>query len=139
MTFVVDVNVLLDVFQQRQPHVAASAAVVSLVCGGAHVGIFPAHALTTLYYVVKKHGTRPEAEAAVDHVLSHFVIGALDPAGWLRARSLSMPDFEDAVVAAVAEGQHADYIVTRNEGDFRGSPVPAISPAALLGLMPPPA
>lgn len=41
-----------------------------------------------------------------------------------------MPDFEDAVVAASASD--CQFIVTRNVADFTGSPVPVITPAALL-------
>lgn len=138
MTFVVDINVLLDVFQQRQPHVAASAAFLNLVVGGSHQCIVPAHGVTTLYYLVRKYGTRQDAEASVDKVLATLKIGNLSQQGWQRARQLPMPDFEDAVVAALAEEHLADYIVTRNEADFRSSPVPAISPASLLSLLPPP-
>jgi predicted nucleic acid-binding protein len=39
---------------------------------------------------------------------------------------------EDAVVAATAARENADFIVTRNAGDFTKSPVPAISPADFL-------
>jgi predicted nucleic acid-binding protein len=138
MTFVVDINVLLDVFQQRQPHVAASAAFLNLVIGGSHLGIVPAHGISTLYYLVRKYGTRQDAEAAVDQVLASLKVGNLEQQGWQRARQLAMPDFEDAVVAALAEECLADYIVTRNESDVRASPVRAISPASLLSLLPPP-
>jgi predicted nucleic acid-binding protein len=48
------------------------------------------------------------------------------------ALTLPINDFEDAVIAAVAKREKADYIVTRNEEDFKGSPVPAISPAMFL-------
>lgn len=51
MTVTVDINVLLDVFQQRQPHYAASARVASLVSSGKLIGVCPAHGLTTLYYL----------------------------------------------------------------------------------------
>ena len=44
----------------------------------------------------------------------------------------SMPDFEDAVVDAVAARNGADYILTRNIRDFAGSSVPAITPAEFL-------
>jgi predicted nucleic acid-binding protein len=43
-----------------------------------------------------------------------------------------MPDFEDAVIAAVAQREGADYIVTRNTKDFIASPVPAITPEDFL-------
>ena len=43
-----------------------------------------------------------------------------------------MPDFEDAVVDAVAERNGADYILTRNIKDFAGSSVPAVTPTEFL-------
>ncbi len=138
MTVVLDINVLLDVFQNRQPHYAASAQVLSLACDGTIKGIFPAHGLTTLFYLVRKHGTRADAEDAVDMVLAQLKIGNLERSEWQRARQLPLDDFEDAVVATVAEAYNADFIVTRNESDFSGSPVPALSPAVFLGTMPAP-
>ena len=45
MTITVDINVLLDVFQKREPHYAASAQVVGLVTSQRLVGVFPAHGL----------------------------------------------------------------------------------------------
>ncbi len=132
MTVTVDINVLLDVFQQRQPHYAASAQVVSLVAAGKLTGVCPAHGLTTLYYLVRKHAAKADAEAAMDRVLRYFQIGNLDATGWQRARQLTLEDFEDAVVAAVAAASGSAFVVTRNVGDFAQSPVAAITPADFL-------
>ena len=77
-----DINVLLDVFQKREPHYAASAQVVNLVTSGRLIGMCPAHGLTTLYYLVRKYASRPSAESAMDSVLLHFQIGNLDASGW---------------------------------------------------------
>jgi hypothetical protein len=49
-----------------------------------------------------------------------------------RARQLPLGDFEDALVASVAEATGSDYIVTRNVSDFAGSPVPALTPTEFL-------
>jgi predicted nucleic acid-binding protein len=135
VTITVDINVFLDVFQKRDPHYAASARVVSLVSAGTLSGVCPAHGLTTLYYLVRKHASKPDAEAALDHVLQHFRIGNIEVAGWLAARRLPLADFEDSVVAAVAQATESAFIVTRNVDDFEGSPVPAITPAGFLGQM----
>ena len=135
MTVTVDINVLLDVFQMRQPHYAASAQVLSLVTDGKLTGVCPAHGLTTLYYLVRKHATKADAEAAMDRVLRHFQIGNLEAAGWQKARRLPFADFEDAVVATVAEATASTFIVTRNTDDFAGSPVPAITPSDFLGQL----
>ena len=137
MTVTVDINVVLDVFQKREPHYAASAQVVGLVGSGTIGGIFPAHGLTTLYYLVRKHAAKPDAEAAMEQMLRHFQIGNLEAAGWQKARQLGLADFEDAVVATVAEQAGSAFIITRNVGDFAGSPVPALTPADFLSQLAP--
>jgi hypothetical protein len=53
-----------------------------------------------------------------------------DHGGFERASGLK--DFEDAVVASVAEATGSEYIVTRNVPDFAGSPVTAITPTEFL-------
>ena len=65
MRITADINVLLDVFQKRQPHYAASAQVLSLVASGGIAGVFPAHGLTTLYYLVRRHDSKAGAGEAV--------------------------------------------------------------------------
>jgi predicted nucleic acid-binding protein len=130
-----DINVLLDVFQKREPHYAASAQVLSMVMSGTLAGVCPAHGLTTLYYLVRKHASKPDAEDAMDQVLRHFQIGNLDAAGWQDARRLPLADFEDAVVATVAKATGSVFIITRNVDDFAGSPVPAITPADFLSQL----
>ena len=137
MTVTVDINVLLDVFQKRDPHYAASAQVLSMVVADTLSGVCPAHGLTTLYYLVRKHGTKSDAEATMDQVLRHFRIGNLDSAGWQKARLLQFSDFEDAAVATVAEVSGSAFIITRNTGDFAGSATPAIAPVDFLSQLVP--
>ncbi len=132
MTVVVDINVMLDVFQKRQPHYGPSSSVMNLVMNGALQGICPAHALTTLYYIAHRHGKKADAELAIDHVLKHFQIVSLDHEDWQDVRATGMADFEDAAVAITARKAKAAFIVTRNEDDFVGSLIPAISPSSFL-------
>jgi hypothetical protein len=67
--------------------------------------------------------------------LTIFEVATVDRQVIDRALVMNLPDFEDAVQAAAAEGVGADYIITRNVGDFRRSPVRAILPAELLTLL----
>ena len=137
MTVTVDLNVLLDVFEQRQPHFAESARILSMVAACSLVGVAPAHGLTTIYYLVRKHASKLDAEAAVDRMVGHFRIGNLDAVGWSRARQLPLDDFEDAAVATVAQETNSAFIITRNVSDFARSPVPAITPADFLSQFAP--
>ena len=135
MTVVLDLNVLIDVLQERQPHVHASSEVLSLFLKRKINVRMAAHAVTTLHYVMAKHSSREKAGETVDWLLARFQILPVGTDELRRARSLRMPDFEDAVVAVLAESARATYIVTRNVGDFRGSPVPAITPEELLSRL----
>jgi predicted nucleic acid-binding protein len=132
VTVTLDINVFVDVFRDRQPYIIESLQVMEMIAQGRLTGVCPAHGLTTLYYLIRKHGSRRDAEGAMDRVLDHFQIGALDADGWRAARRLPMDDFEDAVVAMVAKSSGSGLIVTRDVEDFAGSPVPAISPADFL-------
>lgn len=127
-----DLNVVLDVVQHREPFYTASASVLSQALTQDVVGFLPSHALTTLYYVVSRHSGKVKAGELVDWLLAHFQVVPQDKEQFHRARTLSFPDFEDAVVASAAEAANCDAIVTRNIADFLGSPVPAVTPEELL-------
>jgi predicted nucleic acid-binding protein len=132
MKVMLDLNVLLDVVQQREPHFAASAQVLAMAARGDLWAFVPPHAITTLYYLVAKYGDRDRADSTVDWLLAKT---QMQPAGrddFLRARSLGLADFEDAVVAALAEAARCRYIISRNARHFDGSPVPALTPEEFL-------
>ncbi len=131
----VDLNVLLDVLQQREPHYMHSAAVLSLALNGRIEAGLPGHAITTIHYVVSKATSTSKADLAIDWLLAHFDVIALDKSALLYARSLSIDDFEDAVVASLALKSQCDYVVTRNIVDFEQAPVLAILPGQLLILI----
>ena len=132
MKVMLDLNVVLDVVQRRDPFYAASAAVLSQAIDGSMIACLPGHALTTLHYVVARHAGRKRAGALVDWALAHFEIVAQDRAQFVRARNLSFGDFEDAALASAAEAAGCELIVTRNVADFRRSPIPAVTPQKFL-------
>jgi predicted nucleic acid-binding protein len=127
-----DLNVLLDVLQRREPHVRASAAVVERVVKERDVGVVSAHVVTTLHSLVARYANVSLAETTVDWLLAHFVVASIGREELIRARGLPMRDFEDAVVSAAAEAAGCHSVVSRNVRDFRGSPVPAVTPNEYL-------
>jgi predicted nucleic acid-binding protein len=132
MKVLLDLNVLLDVVQNRVPHYHDSAKVLSLARLGEIQAVLPVHAFTTLYYILAKAAGKSKAEQTVDWLLAHFDVAVADKAVLLRARQLPLADFEDAVVASLAQAGQCDHVVTRNVADFVGSPVPALTPADFL-------
>jgi predicted nucleic acid-binding protein len=132
MRLMLDLNVLLDMVQRREPFYAASIAVVDRVFKREVSGCLPAHALTTLHYIIRKFAGKDRADETVDWLLSGFEIIPQDKPQFLRARTLAFSDFEDSVVASAAEAGGCDWIVTRNVADFDGSPIAAVTPEEFL-------
>lgn len=128
----VDLNVILDVVQNRSLHYTASAQVLSKIRADEVVGVLPGHALTTLHYIIGKSSGSQKANETIDWLLQYFEIARADKAAFLKSRAFSWDDFEDAVVAVCAETSGSDYIVTRNATDFSKSPIKAISPNEFL-------
>jgi predicted nucleic acid-binding protein len=130
-----DINVLLDVLLDREPwSAAASLLLAEIECGSAE-GYVAAHTLPTVYYVVGRAGDRKLAAAAVGDLLRILDIAQVTRMELQEALTYSVPDFEDAVQAAAARAIGADYLVTRNERDFRDSPVPVADPPTVLALL----
>jgi len=128
----IDLNVLLDVVQKRDPHYRASAAVIETVLRGQVEGVLAAHAVTTLHYLISRFRDVDVADGAVDWLLRHFTVAAVGAEQLRRARGLGWKDFEDAVVAAAAESSGCRLIVTRNVKDFGASPIDARTPDEYL-------
>ena len=103
MKVMLDLNVLLDVVQRREPFYAASATVLSQAVEEPGTSCLPGHALTTLHYIVTKYAGREPANTLVDWVLAHLEIVPQDRAQFVRARNLRFDDFEDAALASAAE------------------------------------
>jgi len=135
MTVMLDLNVLLDVIQKREPHFHASAQLLDLVATSAIDGCVPGHGITTIHYIVTKYSDRHKADRAVDWLLARTAVVSVGKEHFLRARALAMPDFEDAVVVALAEACSCDYVASRNTTDFADSPVPVLTPGELLAQL----
>lgn len=135
MQVMIDLNVLLDVIQKREPHFAASGKVLGLAAKRSIDGHIPAHALTTIHYIVAKYAGDAKAGQTIDWLLSTLKVIPAGQKEFLRARSLTMSDFEDAVVASLAEAGRCRYIVSRNTGDFANSRIPACTPEEFLALL----
>jgi hypothetical protein len=133
----IDLNGLLDVAQNRPAFYQDSEEVLASAREGEYEGGIAGHLVTTFYYLLAKFSGAATADTAVDGLLADFAVAGAEKQILAKARKLLMKDFEDSVVAAAADSCGCDYIVTRNVPDFAGSPVPAVTPADFLKLLPP--
>ena len=135
MKWMVDLNVVLDVLQQRNPFYRASAKILSKIVMGEASGCLPAHAITTIHYIARRHAGLEAADDAIDWLLANLEVEPQGRGTFIRARSLQLKDFEDAAVASAAEAAGCSQIVTRNVADFAGAAVPAMTPEELLAAL----
>ena len=131
----VDLNVVLDVVQNRQPFYEDSARVLDAVVRQEAVGWLAAHSLTTLFYVVARLRSREIAVTVIMSLLEAFVVATVDDQVIRKALSWGWVDFEDAVQMSAADGANVDYLVTRNPRDFQSGSIPVIQPAAFLAIL----
>ncbi len=131
----VDLNVVLDVVQQRQPFYVDSANVVDAAARQEVDGLLAAHSLTTLFYLLSRWQNRATAVTALTSLLDAFTIAPVNDAVIRKALAWGWSDFEDAVQMAAALNEQADYLVTRNGQDFETQPVSVITPSGLMALL----
>jgi predicted nucleic acid-binding protein len=130
-----DINVLLDVLLDREPWSEAASQLLSAVESTETKGFVAPHTLPTIYYVMAQSRDRSVAAAAVTDLLRILDVAPLTKADYQEALALPITDFEDAIQAAAASKLGVDYLVTRNQKDFRGAAVPVSDPATVLALL----
>jgi len=130
----IDTDVILDVFLEREPHYTNSKNVLFLLDDSGFRGFVTATIIVNIFYHVEKYRDRDMAFACVESLLTNPDLIVLDvgKSVLIAALNSGMLDFEDAVQASVAAVAGIDFIVTRNKRDFRQSPVPAVLPEELL-------
>lgn len=131
-----DSNIVLDVALDRARLAASSRA--ALTWGFEHPGkgCLAWHSVATLAYFVRKHEGHNRVRLLVGELVARLDIVGGSDRELLRAIELPLPDFEDAMIAALAESAAATHIVTRNTADFRRSPVKAVTPEDFMRLVP---
>ena len=133
MRVLVETDVILDILQKREPFFTDSYRALRRALENDAECLISASAATDIFYVLRKSlGSAQQAKEHIDQLAQ--VVSFADEQGMDIHTALmrAMPDFEDAVVDAVAERSGASYILTRNIKDFTGSVVPAILPADFL-------
>ena len=130
-----DLNIVLDVLQEREPFYEISAQLLAHAETGKIQGFIAPHSLTTLFYLIQKGKSSSHAKVTITNLLQILKIATVDQSTIEQALSLPYKDFEDAVQMMAAVQCKADYLVTRNVKDFRPAPLSVIQPSELLSLI----
>ena len=133
MTIMIDTNVILDVLMEREPFFTDSYGALKKALEEEAVCLVSATAVTDIFYLLHK-GLKNKAKALeqMERLLQIVSVADTLSIDIQIALSSAAADFEDAVVAAVAERNKADYILTRDAKHFKGISVEAITPKLFI-------
>lgn len=131
----IDLNVILDVLQKRDPFYEASAALLAAAETGRIQGYLAAHSVTTLFYLIQKGKSASEARATITNLLQFLNIGPVDQTTIEQALNLDYHDFEDAVQMMSAVQCKAEYLITRNIKDYDPALLTVVQPVDFLATL----
>ncbi len=128
----IDNNVLLDLGLDRKPDSLITEELLNRIGRSATTAFVSWHSIATCHYIMERDIDRATARAFVEQLTALLTVAPVGHQSLLYALSLPMTDFEDAMQVAAAHAAGAEYIVTRDLGDFTNSPIPAITPDRAL-------
>ncbi|KKM11029.1 hypothetical protein SY88_10665 [Clostridiales bacterium PH28_bin88] len=133
MKTIIDNNIILDVYQNREPFVQFSSQVLRLAETKQIKGYITANSITDIHYVLRRSlKDKQKLYTAIDILLRLVDIIDVTAKDIRKAFHPEVSDFEDELICVCAERAKIDYIITRNTKDFTNSPVPAITPEDFL-------
>ena len=135
MTVLLDTNIIMDALQERQPFDIEAKEILLRSQNREFSCCFTANAAADIFYLYSKARGIKTARAAFDFLLATYKVVSVTHEDCIAAMSLSIEDFEDALVVQCAQKANADYIVTRDEPLLRDdTPIKTISPKEFLAL-----
>ena len=132
ISILIDLNILLDVLQKREPFYEHSANLLASVEVGQIIGYIAAHSLTTLFYLIQKDKGVSEARKTIINLLQFIKVAPVDQVTIEQALNLGYTDFEDAVQMMAAVQCKVNCLVTRNIKDFNPSLLPVMQPVDFI-------
>jgi predicted nucleic acid-binding protein len=138
MTVLLDTNIIMDALQERSPFDIEAKEILKRSQGGKEfASLFTANAAADIFYLYSKARDMKSAKAALDFLITNYGVVTVGQEDCQAALSLSIEDFEDALVVVCAQKAGADYIVTRDEKFLQAaSPVKLITPKDFMNTLP---
>ena len=140
MKALLDMNVIVDVLQKREPMFADSSKIIIAVADNQLQGYVTSKEIADIHYFSRKQFTGQEdtdkkARQIIEGLLRFLDV--IDTTGddCKKALTIENNDYEDAIMISSAVRSNMDCIITRNPKHFKTSPIPVYSPEDLLQLL----
>ena len=129
----IDTDVILDFFFDREPFSHNAAKVLSLCESGEIRGFITSVIISNVYYLLRQNSTHEKVIEKLTQLVTITEVLSTDKDVILKALNSNFRDFEDALQNYSAElnGQ-IDLIITRNIKDFKNSSLGIMTPENYL-------
>ena len=129
-----DTDVLLDFFFNREPFASDAAKVLSLCELKKIEGYITPVICSNLYYLLRKAGSHEKVIEKLSKLLTITHVLLIDKEVIIKSLNSRFKDFEDALQNYAAENSNEiNVILTRNFKDFKNSQLGVMSPENYLG------
>lgn len=133
-TLFFDTNILLDALQPTRPQCTEARSVLNRCNGGGDIGFACSTSFKDAYYILSKMCSERQAREAVQKLMGLLVVAPIGSEECFLSAESDEPDFEDGLIRACAELNHADFILTRDVAAFKNSPIRAVTCAEYLRI-----
>ena len=131
----IDTDVILDFFFDRQPFSESAAKILSLCEKKEVSGYVTPVIVSNVYYLLRQTATHEKVIENLRLLMSFIDVLIVDKSAILQALNSEFKDFEDALQNYSAEqSKKIDVIITRNIKDFKRSNLAVMTPDNYIKL-----
>jgi len=129
----IDTDVILDLFFDREPFSEDAAKVLSLCESREITGFITSVIISNVYYLLRRSSTHEKVIEKLTQLMTITEVLTTDKDVILKALNSNFRDFEDALQNYSAEfNGHIDVILTRNIKDYKNSSLGIMTPGNYL-------
>jgi predicted nucleic acid-binding protein len=135
MRALIDTNVLLDLFFEREPFVNEAKLIWEANRSGHFEGWIAPITPINIFYIGRKTKGRDAMHQALAALLATHQVCKLDAEVLNAALQLDCADFEDAVQIACSQAEELDAIITRDQSHYTASSLSVYTPTEFIAFL----
>lgn len=129
----IDTDVILDFFFDREPFSEDSAKILHLCSIGDLKGFVTPVLISNVYYLLRKTAKHEKVVESLKMLLDMVEVSRIDKESALEALNSDFKGFEDALQHFSAKSEkEIKLILTRNIKDYKTSSLPVMTPETFL-------
>jgi len=115
MKILLDTNIIIDMFEDRQPYSTDAKEILIGVEKGILKGYITANAVADIFYLCKRSRSIEETRAVLKFLLDKLEVISVTHKDCVNAMVTTISDFEDALFVTCSKKERIDYVITRDE------------------------